>query len=268
MIPLRDNIPARTTPFVNYWLMAICGLIFLLQSADTDGRLTLQFGMIPLRISEPDKPVIVESHEKLQTPFGWQEVVAHTEVPASPIPVWLTPFTCIFLHGSLMHLLGNMWFLYIFGDNVEDRLGHSGYLLFYVGCGLAASLAHYFFESHSPLPTIGASGAIAGVMGAYLFLYPHANVVALVPIIFLLQMMVIPAPIFLGLWFLMQLWQGSFSFGATEATGVAWWAHIGGFAAGFLIAWLLGKSGRTQPRVVVVRPGTDRRFDQIRFPWD
>lgn len=268
MIPLRDNIPSRTTPFVTYWLMAICGLIFLLQSADTDGRLTLQFGMIPLRLSEPDKPVIIKSHERVQTPFGWQEVVAHTEVPPSPIPAWLTPFTCIFLHGSLMHLLGNMWFLYIFGDNVEDRLGHFGYLLFYVGCGLAASLAHYFFEFSSPLPTIGASGAIAGVMGAYLFLYPHANVVALVPIIFLLQMMVIPAPIFLGLWFLIQLLQGSFSVGATEATGVAWWAHIGGFAAGFVIAWALGKSGQTQPRVVVARPGTERRFGKIRFPWD
>jgi membrane associated rhomboid family serine protease len=167
-----------------------------------------------------------------------------------------------------MHLLGNMWFLYIFGDNVEDRLGHWGYLIFYVGCGIAASFAHYAFEVNSDIPTLGASGAIAGVMGAYLVLYPHANVMALVPLLFILQMMVIPAPIFLGLWFVIQLFQGTFSIGATEAAGVAWWAHIGGFVAGFIIAWLLNKSGQTQPRVVVVRPGTDRRFDQIRFPWD
>jgi len=248
--------------------MAIYNVVFLMQSADPDGLLTLQFGMIPQRISQPDKPVVIETHQVVRTPFGMQEVKARTEVPPSPIPAWLTPFTCVFLHGSLMHLVGNLWFLYIFGDNVEDRLGHRGYLLFYVGCGVAASMAHYFFESTSPLPTIGASGAIAGVMGAYLFLYPHANVVSLVPIVFLLQMMVIPAPIFLGLWFVMQLLQGTFSIGATEATGVAWWAHIGGFAAGFLVAWVLGTSGQTQSKVLVVRPGTDRRFGQIRFPWD
>jgi membrane associated rhomboid family serine protease len=99
-------------------------------------------------------------------------------------------------------------------------------------------------------------------------LYPHANVVSLVPIIFFLQIMVIPAPIFLGIWFLIQLFQGTFSIGAAEAAGVAWWAHIGGFAAGFFVAWALGMSGQTRPQVVVVREGTDRRFGQIRYPWD
>lgn len=118
------------------------------------------------------------------------------------------------------------------------------------------------------MPTIGASGAVAGVMGAYLYLYPHANVVTLVPIIFLLQIMVIPAPVFLGLWFVLQLLQGTFSIGATEAAGVAWWAHIGGFAVGFIVVWLLGKSGQTKPGVVVMRPGTDRRFRQMRTPWE
>lgn len=268
MIPLRDNIPSRSTPVVNYCMMVICILVFLVQTADPDGHLTMMFGMIPQRVSHPDKPVIIEHYEVLETPFGFQEVKARTEVPPSPVPGWLTIFTCIFLHGSFTHLLGNMWFLYIFGDNVEDRLGHRGYLLFYVGCGVAASLAHFIFESESPLPTIGASGAIAGVMGAYLLLYPHANVVSLVPIVFLLQMMTIPAPIFLGLWFVMQLLQGTFAIGATEATGVAWWAHIGGFAVGFAIAWLLGKMGQTSPRVVVVRPGTTRRFGQMRYPWE
>ncbi len=268
MIPLRDNIPSRSAPIVNYGLMLTCGLVFLLQSADANGLLTLQYGMIPQRISHPEKPVVIEEHKIIETPFGMHEVTAHTKVPPSPIPAWLTAVTCVFLHGSFMHLAGNMWFLYIFGDNVEDRLGHWGYLLFYVGCGVAASMAHYFFESSSAIPTVGASGAIAGVMGAYLVLYPHANVVSLVPIVFFLQIMVIPAPIFLGIWFLIQLFQGTFSIGATEAAGVAWWAHIGGFAVGFLVAWILGMSGQTRPQVVVVRPGTDRRFGQIRYPWE
>lgn len=268
MIPLRDNIPSRSTPVVNYGLMLACGIVFFIQSADADGRLILQFGMIPQRITEPSQPIIIEHHEVVRTPFGLKEVTTQTEVPPSSIPPWLTALTCVFLHGSVLHLVGNMWFLYIFGDNVEDRLGHWGYLLFYLGCGTAASLAHYAFESDSALPTIGASGAIAGVMGAYLFLYPHANVVSLVPIVFLLQIMVIPAPVFLGIWFLLQLLQGTFSMGATEATGVAWWAHIGGFVAGFIVVWLLGKSGQTKPRVVVVRPGTERRFSRVRFPRD
>lgn len=268
MIPLRDNIPARTTPVVNYALMIVCVLVFLVQSADTDGTFTLRFSMIPQRITNPDQPVLIEDHQIVKTPFGVREVTVRHEVPPLALPAWTTAITCVFLHGGFMHLLGNMWFLYIFGDNVEDRLGHWGYLLFYMGCGIAASFAHYVFEVNSGIPTLGASGAIAGVMGAYLVLYPHANVMTLVPLLFILQMMVIPAPIFLGLWFVMQLLQGTFSIGATEAAGVAWWAHIGGFLAGFIVAWLLNKSGQTQPRVLAVRRGTDRRFDHIRFPWD
>lgn len=240
----------------------------MVQASDTDGRITLMFGMIPQRIGQPDAPVVIEHHEVVRTPFGMMEETSRTEVPPSPVPPILTAFTCIFLHGSLMHLLGNLWFLYIFGDNVEDRLGHFGYLLFYFGCGIAASAAHYSTDPGSTVPTIGASGAIAGVMGAYLLLYPHANVVTLVPFLYFVQTMIIPAPIFLGLWFVLQLLQGTFAIGATEAAGVAWWAHIGGFAAGFAAAWLLGKSGQTAPRVVVVRPGTEQRFRQIRSPWD
>lgn len=268
VLPLRDNIPSRSTPIVNYFLMAVTGLIFLMQAADPDGRLTLQFGMIPQRISHPNQPVAIEQHEIHETPFGMQEVTARIEAPPSPVPGWLTTLTCVFLHGSVMHLLGNMWFLMIFGDNVEDRLGHWGYLIFYLGCGVLASVTHYAVQPDSSMPTIGASGAVARVMGAYLFLYPHANVVTLVPIIFLIQIMVIPAPIFLGLWFVIQLLQGTFSVGAAEAAGVAWWAHIGGFAVGFVAAMVLGKSGQIKTGVAVVRPGTDRRFRQIRSPWE
>lgn len=248
--------------------MGVCGVIFLMQVSDPTGELTLRFGMIPQRISHPDRPVVIEHREVRMTPFGPQEVITKIEAPPSRLPAWVTALTCVFLHGSVMHILGNMWFLHIFGDNVEDRLGHAGYLLFYLGCGILASITHYAIQPESPMPTIGASGAVAGVMGAYLFFYPHANVLTLVPIIIFLQLMVIPAPVFLGLWFVIQLLQGTFSVGDTEAAGVAWWAHIGGFAAGFAVAWLLGKSGQTRPRVVVVRPGTERGFRRIRSPWD
>ena len=268
MLPLKDNIPSRTTPVVNYVLIGLCILAFLVQISDPDGGITLKWGFIPSRVSKPDQPIVIEHHELVQTPFGLREETARTEVPNPPIPAFMTALTCVFLHGSLMHLLGNMWFLYIFGDNVEDRLGHLGYVIFYLGCGIAASFAHYLTDPGSTIPTIGASGAIAGVRGAYLLLYPHASVLALVPLGFLIQTMVIPAPFFLGLWFLMQLLQGSFAVGTAEAEGVAWWAHIGGFAAGFAIAWLLGAAGQTKPKVVVVRPGTEERFRRIRTPWD
>jgi membrane associated rhomboid family serine protease len=150
-----------------------------------------------------------------------------------------------------------MWFLYIFGDNVEDRLGNAGYLLFYLGCGVAASAAHLAAGPSSPIPTIGASGAIAGVMGAYSLLYPRAKVLSAIPIFIFLEIIVLPAPLFLGVWFLLQFFQGTFSIGATQAGGVAWWAHVGGFAAGFLVAALLYAVGRTRPRVERVLPHTE-----------
>lgn len=268
MIPLRDNIPSRTTPVVNYLLIVVCIVLFVLQSGDLDGRLTFLYGMIPARIAHPERPVLIEHRELVPTAFGVRELAVRSEIPQPPVPAWLTMLTCIFLHGSLLHLAGNMWFLWVFGDNVEDRLGHVGYLLFYLGSGVLASFSHYWMSSESVVPTIGASGAVAGVMGAYLYLYPRANVVSLVPILIFLQVLVIPAPVFLGLWFLLQLWQGTFAMGAGAAVGVAWWAHIGGFVTGFAVAWLLGKSGQTSPRVVVVRPATERRFSRMNAPWD
>ena len=148
-----------------------------------------------------------------------------------------------------MHFLGNMWFLYIFGDNVEDRLGHTAYLIFYVAAGAAASLVHFASDPSSTVPTIGASGAIAGVMGAYMFLYPKAQVVTLIPIIIIIQIVVLPAPIFLGIWFAIQFFNGVASISNMQATGVAWWAHIGGFVAGAGVALVLNKLHRLRPQV-------------------
>jgi membrane associated rhomboid family serine protease len=147
-----------------------------------------------------------------------------------------------------MHIIGNMWSLWIFGDNVEDRMGRVGFLCFYLLSGLAAGVLHIVFNPASRVPTVGASGAIAGVMGAYLLLFPHATVITLVPIFIFLQTIELPAIIFLGLWFLTNLWSGIGSLAAhTQAGGVAWWAHIGGFLVGLL--WALPLRGRTARRL-------------------
>jgi membrane associated rhomboid family serine protease len=194
----------------------------------------------------------------VQTRSGRYFETYERSVIPSPVPGWLTLLTCIFLHGGWMHFLGNMWFLFIFGDNVEDRFGHLGYVLFYLGCGIAASLAHLLTNTTSTVPTIGASGAIAGVMGAYSFLYPRARVLALVPLVVIYEMVVLPAPVFLGVWFVLQFFQGVAAISTTQAGGVAWWAHIGGFVAGLAVAAILQRADHLRPRVETVRPGTER----------
>jgi hypothetical protein len=178
----------------------------------------------------------------------------------------------MFLHGGFLHLLGNMWFLYIFGDNVEDRLGPFRYLVFYLLCGLASGISHLVINWHSVIPTIGASGAIAGVMGAYFILYPRAKVLTLVPIFIFFQFIELPAFLFLGIWFLFQFLSAAGA--SAQAGGIAWWAHIGGFVFGIVFLKLfefLPESGasrkirkmtrkRTTPRLQVIRPaglGTD-----------
>jgi membrane associated rhomboid family serine protease len=251
MFPLQDNIPSRTTPLCNYAIIAVCTLVFLGQSREQpeDVSLVEKFGMIPARIVHPDQPVeIIVARDPVQTPFGVQ--IAETKRIAAPaaVPPWLTLATCVFLHGSWMHLLGNMWFLLIFGDNVEDRLGHLGYLAFYVVGGTIASLIHFLTNWNSVIPTVGASGAIAAVMGAYFVWYPHAKVRTFIPIFIFPFFIVVPATVFLGLWFVMQFLQGTTSLMSTEAGGVAWWAHIGGFGAGYLIAGALGHSPICRPR--------------------
>ena len=144
-----------------------------------------------------------------------------------------------------MHILGNMWFLYIFGDNVEDRFGHFNFAVIYLLCGVLASLTHLVSGPESPIPTIGASGAIAGVMGAYLVLYPHARVLAIIPLGIIIQTMVVPAYLFLGIWFALQFFQSIGSISG-EAGGVAWWAHTGGFVVGAVFGLLFRNKGQVQ----------------------
>lgn len=240
MIPLHDNIPSHTTPLITYTIIALCTIAFLAQISRPDGGQTIvqSYGMVPARLTDSDAEPVMEIVVPVQTRGGVFLEKRLTEIAPAALPPWLTLVTCMFLHGGWMHFLGNMWFLHVFGDNVEDRLGHLGFLLMYLGTGVAASLAHWAAGPGSPVPTIGASGAIAGVMGAYAWLYPKAKVLAVLPLFVFIQTFVLPAFVFLGIWFAIQTVSGLMS---SAETGVAWWAHIGGFVAGAIVALIVGR---------------------------
>ncbi len=220
MLPLRDKNISGTVPYITYIIMAIniiCFLFFNVLTTKYRVDLFENFGIFPVRYS---------SHA-LASQFTIIEQI---------IPF----FSYMFLHAGWLHIIGNMWTLYIFGDNVEDYLGHQGFALFYFVCGILAGAFHLLTNWHSPIPTIGASGAIAGVMGAYLLLYPHARILVLVPIFFFFQIVEVPAYVFLGIWFVIQFFYGTVSLGAgVYAGGVAWWTHVGGFFVGLYIILLV-----------------------------
>jgi membrane associated rhomboid family serine protease len=228
MIPLRDSVPSRSWPGVTYALIAVNVWIFLYELA-----------------------LGPELEEFIRT---WSFIPARYFLIAEIDPMdWTGRYvplvTSMFLHGGWAHLIGNMVYLWIFGDNVEDQLGHLRYIGFYLVAGLGAGLAQAYLYPDSAVPTIGASGAISGVLGAYLVLFPHARVLTLVPIIFLLFPVVeVPAVLYLGFWFLMQVVSGALAFGYGEGGGVAWWAHVGGFIVGMALVPLLRRRW-SYPRV-------------------
>lgn len=175
-------------------------------------------------------------------------------VGGEPVPLLkliLAPFASMFLHGGWMHLIGNMWFLHLFGNNVEDMMGHLKFLVFYLMSGLVATFAHVAVNPLSPIPIVGASGAISGVIGAYFVMFPRARVLTLVFAFFFVDIVVLPAVVFIGLWFLFQFWSGLISLAVPHINGVAWWAHIGGFIAGMVLAPMM--RGRRRPKTVRVR---------------
>lgn len=220
MIPLRDTIPSKRFPIVNYALIGLCTWAFLLELAagpQLEDLITV-YGLVPARFMA------------LQDRLG---VFAPD--------VYLPFLTSIFLHGGWAHFLGNMLYLWIFGDNVEDRLGHLGYLVFYLAGGIFAGLGHLMMNPGSIVPTIGASGAIAAVMGAYVLLYPSSRVMTLVVFFFWIEIVAVPAVVYLLFWFVLQLASGTLALTTTGPAqgGVAWWAHAGGFIFGFLVVILL-----------------------------
>jgi len=200
MFPLSDVIPSRTTPYVTVGIIALNALAFFFE----------------LTLSEEELQGFVQVYGVVPAHFSWIAVA-----------------TSMFLHSGWLHFLGNMLYLWIFGDNVEDRMGHGPYVLFYLACGAAAAMIQAMTQPYSPVPMIGASGAIAGVMGAYFVLFPYSRILTAVFILFFLDLIEIPAIYFLGIWLVMQLFSGIGSLGADAAEGgVAFWAHIGGFALG------------------------------------
>ena len=205
MIPIRDTIPSRTAPVVTWALIAINTLIFLFELSlppDALQAFFFRFGLVPAAFT-----------------------------PASL-------FTSMFLHGGWMHIIGNMWTLWIFGDNVEDRMGRARFLVFYLLTGLIAGGTHLLTNAGSPIPTVGASGAIAGVLGAYFVLFPHSRIIVLFPILFIPFFFEVPAVVYLLIWFGTQLVSGAMSgLGTQDVGGVAWWAHAGGFIGGAVLQW-------------------------------
>lgn len=233
MIPLRDTIPSRTVPVVTWSLIAVNALIFLYEVSlppEELERLIRVFGMVPARYSHPE--------------WAW--------FVGLPIDSYWPFLTSMFLHGGWSHIIFNMWTLWIFGDNVEDRMGRSRFLLFYVLTGLAAGLTHWFTHPDSTVPVVGASGAIAGVLGAYFVLFPRSQIIAVFPVLFYPFFFELPAVTYLFFWFLSQVLSGTLAgLGPENVGGIAWWAHVGGFIAGVVLlpAFLVGtrKRRRWQP---------------------
>lgn len=239
MIPLHDDVPAWRRPVVTYLLIALNLVAFLYELA-LGPQITpflQQWAVIPRELT-----------------LEWPRLLAGQVRPE----VWWPVLSAMFLHGGWLHLGGNMLFLWIFGDNVEDRLGRAGFLLFYVAAGVAATALQVYLNPMSRVPTLGASGAIAGVLGAYVVLYPRAQVLTLVPLGLLTTTLRVPAVLYLFVWFALQALQGVVSLGAGRADtgGVAWWAHVGGFLLGLMVGAVLRLVRRPPPR----NPYADRWY--------
>ncbi len=244
MIPLRDTIPTRNFPIINTTIIGINVVVYLIQIGQGKEffRFIYTYGLIPVRYSLP----------QLGTEyFGGNALLAFVSF--------------MFLHSGFWHLLGNMWSLYIFGDNVEDRLGPIRYLAFYLLCGVASGVSHLFSNLQSDIPIIGASGAIAGVMGAYFILHPKSRILTLIPIFFIPYFIEIPAFFFLGIWFVLQFVSAALS--QSDFGGIAWWAHIGGFVFGILFLKLflmLPQTGITSKVRKATAKKKTHRFQVIR----
>ncbi len=276
MFPIRDNNPTGSTAYVTLGLIVLNGLIFLFQQFGPVGpsKFSYTYGFIPaellqdersfegaLRRSPPLTPVVDRLGRMRMNRFTrelilWPDVEAIEAATALPAP--LNIFSCMFVHGGWMHLIGNMLFLWIFGNNVEDRLGPWLYTAFYLGTGVCGNLAHTLFDP-GLVPLVGASGAISGVMGAYILLFPRARILAIVPIGWYPATFSLPAWVYLLFYILLQnLWPASFGMGRDH---VAYWAHIGGFVSGMALIFLLPH----RPRRAVPQPGPDSGPDDADF---
>ncbi len=237
MFPIRDDAPRTAFPTVTFCLIGLNVAVFLYQltlfldAPQAEEAFVMAFGAVPAKIS-------LALDGRYSVAEGLAPVV-----------------TSMFLHGGLMHLAGNMWFLWIFGDNVEDELGHGLYLLFYLACGVLAAMAHFAIDPYSTIPTVGASGAISGVMGAYMMRFPFARITTVIVLFVIFTTVELPAMALLAYWFLIQFVSGAAEMGVESGGGVAWWAHIGGFVAGAALIWIKPRKPR-------------RRRARSRQAWD
>lgn len=231
--PYRDDNPRILTPYVTYALVGLNVVVFLYQftlSGVADLAFTISFGLIPaIATGIPGDQIVMALADNLKHPEAFK--LYDLARPHSPV---ITIFTSMFIHGGFVHLIGNMWFLWLFGDNVESFLGHFRFAVFFVLCGVAAGLTQVFIDIHSIIPMVGASGAISGVLAGYVVRYPRARVHVLIFLFIFITTIDIPAFIVIGIWFLEQLTNGLGSLGVNTTGGVAWFAHIGGFVAGLI----------------------------------
>jgi len=239
LLPIGDDNQGRlTTPYVVYLIIAINALVFLLfqQAAPDRAEFTYAYSVVPYEITH---------NVDLVTPVRVQGGGVIPQFPG-PSPIWLTIFSSMFMHGGWMHILGNMLYLWIFGDNIEDNFGHAKFAVFYLICGVAASFSQIFVDPDSPIPSLGASGAIAGVLGAYLIMFPRNRVRTSLPLGFLWTTIELPAVVVLGFWIVIQIFsQYTSSVKQAGGGGVAYMAHIGGFAAGLLLCLLFRRRNVT-----------------------
>ena len=225
MIPIKDINPSRSFPAVNVTIIVICSLVWLYEWSLSKQVIVTSFGQMT-------------GFDLFIRKFGL--------VPEEILNRPYTLLTHMFLHGGWFHIIGNMWFLWVFGDNVEDRLGKFRYIIFYLTTGFIAALSQVIMSipfGGGNVPMVGASGAVSGVLGAYLKLFPHARVLAFVPVFFLMTLVELPAVVFIGMWFLIQIFNGILSLPLAGLGGVAWWAHIGGFVAGYFLVDKFVKRG-------------------------
>ncbi len=244
-IPLKDINPTSRTPVVTIALIAINVAVFVyeLSLGDRLGYFIAAWGAVPFEITHAVDLV------------GRYQGSPVVQTPGPPV-IWLTLVTSMFMHGGIMHIGGNMLYLWIFGNNIEDLMGPVKFLLFYIGCGLVAALAHILTAPGSTVPVVGASGAVSGILGAYLVAYPRARVICLVFLVFFIQLITVPAMVVLLLWFVIQALQGLLSLGIEHTSGVAWFAHIGGFAVGVIGIKIF--AGKELQRVKLARQWRER----------
>jgi len=231
MIPIRDTVPRQNPPIATWLLILANSVVFLFELTMPQPlleQLFHLFGIVPARFTHPD----------------WAQWIGF------PLDSYWPFLTSMFLHGGWLHVIGNMWTLWIFGDNVEDRMGPARFVIFYLLCGLAAGIVHCLTNPESTLPTVGASGAIAGVLGAYFLLFPFSRVIVLVPIFFFPFFFELPAVTYLGFWALSQFFSGVLTLADGRSVGgVAWWAHVGGFTTGILLQFFFVRRGRAYRRL-------------------